>query len=394
MSLNTQNANILNQDYYQYELFSEYLKHLNKYLYNSNKKSLPIKYYHINLNKNTNYDNDNVLAGTGLQHSFNTHSTSNGKNRGNIIYDIFEFTPTLNSNSHTYQINTDETGTSMITSGTITLYSIVEPLPGDLFHYYNESDNLEVFKVTGINFIRTIHNSNTTNENKTKSITNTLKLYEIQFESSFINYNTLTRNITESFTNIDNNNSVNPYTINYYGQNDFTQGPELFYFINEFDFYFNSTEFENYKFLIKNKETIIRELNKYYDSINCTYIFINKKEVSKLKEILLTQLNAEDTEEIIKSITNLEKDALNIFKFLSKEINSFSIKATPYLKVIKDSFGLCKILNKDEIDKIDNILNKYHIDINFNNIKMVNTLYEKYYPFIYKQIVVLQSKIW
>ena len=394
MSLNTQNANILNQDYYQYELFSEYLKHLNKYLYNSNKKSLPIKYYHINLNKNTNYDNDNVLAGTGLQHSFNTHNTYNGKNRGNIIYDIFEFTPTLNSNSHTYQINTDEGGTSMITSGTITLYSIVEPLPGDLFHYYNESDNLEVFKVIGINFIRTIHNSNTNTENKTKSISNTLKLYEIQFESSFINYNTLTRNITESFTNIDNINSVNPYTINYYGQNDFTQGPELFYFINEFDFYFNSTEFENYKFLIKNKETIIRELNKYYDSINCTYAFINKKEVLKLKEILLTQLNTEEVDIIINSIITLEKDALNIFKFLSKEINSFSIKATPYLKVIKDSFGLCKILNKDEIDKIDNILNKYNIDINFNNIKMVNTLYEKYYPFIYKQIVVLQSKIW
>ena len=393
MSLNTPNANILNQDYYQYELFSEYLKHLNKYLYNSNKKSLPIKYYHINLNKNTNYDNDSVLTGTGLQHSFNTHNTASGKNRGNIIYDIFEFTPTLNSNSHTYQINTDDNGTSMITSGTITLYSIVEPLPGDLFHYYNESDNLEVFKVTGINFIRTIHNANTSNENKTKSTSNTLKLYEVQFESSFINYNTLTKNITESFTNIDNNNSVNPYTINYYGQNDFAAGPELFYFINEFDFYFSSSEFESYRYLIKNKESIIRELNKSYDAINCTYNFINKKELKVLKELIL-QTSPDMAESIYTSILNMEKEALNIFKFLSKEINSFSIKATPDIVVLKDSFGLCKALDKEEMDKIENIIQQYPVDINFNNIKLVNDLFEKYYPFIYKQIVVLQSKIW
>ena len=393
MSLNTQNANILNQDYYQYELFSEYLKHLNKYLYNSNKKSLPIKYYHINLSKNTNYDNDSILTGTGLQHGFNTHTTANGKNRGNIIYDMFEFTPTLNSNSHTYQINTDDNGTSMITSGSLTLYSIVEPLPGDLFHYYNESDNLEIFKVTGINFIRTIHSTNTGNENKTKSITNSLKLYEIQFESSFINYNTLTKNITESFTNIDNNNSVNPYTINYYGQKDYNPGPELFYFINEFDFYFNSSEFDNYKYLIKNKESIIRELNKSYDAINCTYNFINKNKLKELITLLTEKEGIEIAEVFNNKINNLDKEALNIFKFLSKEINSFSIKATPNIKVIKDSFGLCNELNKNVIDEVDALCSYYNIDI-INNIKMVNDLYSKYYPFIYKQIVVLQSKIW
>ena len=54
-------ASLLTQDFYQYALYDEYMKNINYYLLNSKKSSIVVKFYHSNVAKSTNYNNETSI---------------------------------------------------------------------------------------------------------------------------------------------------------------------------------------------------------------------------------------------------------------------------------------------------------------------------------------------
>jgi len=383
--------NVLTQDHYQYELYNEYMEQMNKYLFNSNKNSLSIKYYHTNINSekgNYNFDDE-----TGARHDVVT-SKFNYLNSNK--YTIYEFTPTNSMSTSTYQINTDEiVGTNMITTGTITIYSIVEPLNGDLFHLYSK-DKAEVFKITSINFNRTANTDVNMGEKDAADFGSLgLKLYECTFESSHIPFEDLQKS-TSNNTDPDSHN----------------------FFINEFDIYFNATEFKNYKYLIENQTNIIKTLNDCYDSSYCEYIIFEEmtfkldKELAYLNKLLNNPNLKPDIEpiKILKKISdkNKEKDIItdiknkfnNTIKFLNKNVPSFNSKIQPYHKINYNAFKMIDNITDVEIatlEKIyENLNDKYKEEYNnsFEKVKMLKDLYENYHPFLYKCLIENEFKMW
>lgn len=359
------NNTVLNQDYFQYELYKEYLDNINKHLFNSNKQGLSIKYFHIDIDKNYNYDET-----TGAQLSRNTNKSL----LDNMLYDIYEFTPTMNNNVHTYQIETDEElGTNMETTGVMTIYSIVEPLPGDLFHYYTNNSDTEIFKVTGINYNRTLHDKDNIKDGSVG-----LKMYEIQYASSHISYITLNRRIQES--------------------SDFINHDHLF-FINEFDFYFDKKDFSKYNFIIKNRDNIMKELNCIYNQLDCIYnidsmdsiksleLLINGYKILKIDGKLTIQQEYDYKKNIEKleyiQVSNFKLN--NTIKFLSKEISAFQSKVMPYFQIKYNAFKLI-----DRIEIKEEYLKVKDIEV----LTKIKELYDSYYPFLHKRIIELDHKIW
>ncbi len=208
-------ASLLTQDFYQYALYDEYMKNINYYLLNSKKSSIVVKFFHQNIDKSSNYNNET--------------SIHNIEKFNETIYDVFEFCPTMDNQAISYQVGRSDNrlGYDINSANTITIFQMSEPLPDDLFTFYSE--DREIFRVTGVTYIQSVHKN--------------LKLYQLTYENAPV-----------VKASIDN------YQIN-----------ETYYFNNEFDLWYASQYYTNFVGLIQNKDNYRSIIKKYYDSFVCNF---------------------------------------------------------------------------------------------------------------------------
>jgi len=203
---------------YQYGLYDDYLSQLddNLILY-SNQNSMSIQYWNI-----------------VVQESFNTNDLSFQNSYKKFTYDIYHFMPTLEMSPLTYQINyeTQHSGTSNIATGSMTIFLLDKPLPGDLFTFYSTEDvhnSGEVFRVSNVRYMRTTKNK--------------LKLFQLDFETA-----PLTRN------------SVDNLRIN-----------NIYYWDTELNKFFPEDKYNILLDLNENRDELLNEINKYYNPITGVY---------------------------------------------------------------------------------------------------------------------------
>lgn len=211
-------ATLLTQDFYQYELYNEYIKNINYYLLNSKKSSLVVKYYRQSAPLSDNYDN--------------ITSIHNVEKQKETTYNVFEFCPTMDATPINYFIGRADNrlGYDLNSNNTITVFQMEEPLPNDIFYFYSEPN--ELFRVTNVQFLQTVHQS--------------LKIYQLSYENAPLLKSSL-------------DNPLN-FPID-----------ETFYFNNEFDIWFPSGVYSKFVGLIQNKESLLKIIKSYYNDYKCYY---------------------------------------------------------------------------------------------------------------------------
>ena len=210
------NADTLHQDMYLYDVYSEYLNKIKYYSLNSTINSLSIRYYKVNLDKTLGVESDLGMITVGQEL---------------ITYDIYDFTPVLESAPLSYSTENDEDGQGLIrkTRGTLTILAISEPLPGDIFNFYQNGSTNEFFTVEEVNYVQSVKD---------------LNIYQINFTTSQLYKQTV------------NDLSVSAH----------------FYYVKEFHNFFISDLYDDYAYLLKNRNYIIDDINEYYNYNDCKYI--------------------------------------------------------------------------------------------------------------------------
>jgi hypothetical protein len=209
------NINILNQDSYLYELYNEYLNKVQFYQINGKINSLSLRYYKINYSISNGIEDELDMV--------------NSKKFGKT-YDIFDFTPVLENQPFTYNMSNDETNQGVIrsTQGMMTIMSVEEPLPNDVFHFYSNESEIEYLQVTNVNYVMSVKK---------------LHIYQIEY---------ITANLVK--------NTVDNFKIN-----------QHFYFLREFGKFIGSSMYNDIVNLSNTRDDDIVIINKYYDSRNCKY---------------------------------------------------------------------------------------------------------------------------
>lgn len=209
------NADTLHQDMYAYDIYAEYLNKIEHYALNSTINSLSIRYYKQNmpLTKGVHDDLDAIVV--------------SGYGR---TYDIFDFAPVLQMQPLNYQVSNDESNQGVIrkTQGTLTLLAVVEPLPGDIFNFYQHGSTNEFFSVDTVNFVHSVKD---------------LNIYELTFE---------TANWSKK--------SLDDMIIN-----------EHYYYVKEFKKFYDSTLYDDYSTLLNDRNDMLRDINTGYDCIGMYY---------------------------------------------------------------------------------------------------------------------------
>ena len=238
--------NQLNINQYMYDVYGEYLDNTFNNMMNYSKlNSLIIKYFKVAVNESMNYDSETSIQITAKKSK----------------YFIYDFTPVLDSQPFVYTTSYDDStrGTSTIIQSTMSIYTIKNPVPGDMFYFYLPSgessndqqttlDSNEVFRVKHVNYIRNINNK--------------FKLYQLDFESAPFK--------KESLDEIERNNCVTHY-----------------FFNNEIDDYVSEDKMGIYMDLLNNKESYITSLKKFYNNnenkflVEYTYTTDDESEESK-----------------------------------------------------------------------------------------------------------------
>ncbi len=210
---------LLHQDSGMYQIYNEYLQTVQRYAIDSKIKALSIRYYRINMTR-TNTDEELSMMMT--------------KKYGST-YDIYDLTPVLEMSPLMYTSDNDDTNQGVIrrTNGTLTILGIAEPLPGDLFHFYDangndEKDNIEYFTVDNVNY------------NKDAA---SININQVEFS---------TANITKR--------SVEQLTI-----------LNQFYYIKEFKKFFSSDLYQNYSQLLEHRNDYVDLINTYYNPLKCWF---------------------------------------------------------------------------------------------------------------------------
>ena len=208
-------ADTLHQDMYLYDIYSEYLTKVKSYSLNSNINSLSIRYYKTDMTTTQGIDMDLNMI------SINAYAKS---------YNIYDFTPVLDSQPFNYTIQNEENNQGVIrkTQGVITILAVEEPLPGDIFNFYATGGTNEFFHVQDVNFVQS---------------TKDLNIYQLTFETVHI-----TMSIMETL-------NINMH----------------FYYLKEFHQFFDSSLYDLYNNLILNRNTYIDTINKYYNYQKCYY---------------------------------------------------------------------------------------------------------------------------
>ncbi len=228
-------ADVLHQDMYMYDIYTEYLNKIEYYALNSQYNSLSIRYYkqNIPLTKGV-YDDLDVLI----------------TDKYSRAYEIFDFTPVLEMTPLTYSTNNDEENQGVIrkTEGTLTILAISEPLPGDIFNFYEYASTNEYFEVLDVNFVYSVKK---------------LNIYQLTFE---------TANFHKS--------SVEALNIH-----------EHYYYLKEFKRFYSSVLYDEYTELIKNRNTKLEQLSNYYNSVKCYYDNNLPSSLSDIANSILNYLN-------------------------------------------------------------------------------------------------------
>jgi len=263
------NVDLLHQDMYAYDIYSEYLDKVQFYALNSNINSLSIRYYKLNMSQTTGVHED-----IGVM-------TDNPKAKTRV-YDIFDFVPVLESQPFSYTSSNDEMNQGLIrkTSGVLTVLALVEPLPYDIFNFYQTGKTNEFFYVTEVNFIQSLKE---------------LNIYQLTYE---------TANLTMT--------SVSNLTIK-----------DHFYYSKEFNKFFDQTLYDEYSNLINNKDNLMNDINLYYSCIETRYkdddlseeiiqlinsmlIFLNDKVSLKIQPILNYNVIYQDVDQTIAKTLTLD----------------------------------------------------------------------------------------
>jgi len=220
-------ADVLHQDMYIYDIYTEYLNAIGKYSLNSQYNSLSVRYY-----------KQNIPLTTGVHDEIDVIVT----NQYDRTYDIFDFAPVLEMTPLNYSNQNDQSNQGVIrkTEGVLTILAVQEPLPGDIFNFYQYDSTNEYFEVREVNFVYSVKD---------------LNIYQLNFE---------TANIKKS--------SVEALNIH-----------KHYYYMKEFEKFYSSELYEDYATLIETRNLKLEVISKYYDAIQCCY---NDKLPSSLKEIL------------------------------------------------------------------------------------------------------------
>ena len=233
------NADVLHQDMYAYDIYAEYLNKIEHYSINSTINSLSIRYYKQNIpfTKGT-HDELDVIVTPGYSRA----------------YDIFDFTPVLESQPLTYTNENDETNQGVIrkTQGTMTIMAVQEPLPGDILNFYQHGSTNEYFSVTEVNFVHSVKD---------------LNIYQIQFETS--NWHK---------ASIENLTVINHY-----------------YFVKEFRQFYDSSLYEAYATLLETRNDELELIN---DGYNCStthytdFVTLSDATLLELPQVKIDLLNS------------------------------------------------------------------------------------------------------
>jgi len=318
-----------------YKLYDEYVdRYYTNALQYSKLNGLPVRYYHININESENYDSE-----IGLQLSIETFK-----------YDLYEFIPIIDMN-RTDQVNFDpnEQGTSYLASITMTIIGIKEPLPGDLFHFYdltgnNVIDNTEIFRVKRVNYNRHLNHSDK------------YFIYQIDAEYAPIKKFDLDK--------------IHDNIVNH------------FYYNSDLATTFDENQLNYYQFLDKNNSNLRTELQPYYDKISATYKnctinaiveFIQKNYNSKINIVDKSVLKNKDPKKLIL-------DFMFAFDKLTYLKNTDPITS----EKIRDNTNIIKIDGNNEADK--NFI-KYQVELNpleyngdlYNDLEEINKDYKIYF---------------
>jgi hypothetical protein len=215
-----------------YSIYEEYLNNIQNYSIQSSGQALSIRYFKTNipLTKGVDADLDMIVA-----------------QKYKKTYDIFDFAPVLSATPLNYTNNDDESNQGIIrnTFGSLTLMCVEEPLPGDLFHYYGNDSHVEIFSVDEVNFVFS---------------TKHLNIYSIEFK---------TANISKK--------SIDELTINNH-----------YYFLKEFRKFFLSSIYDDYSFIMTERDEILEEINNKYNSGKCWYTLSEDDDINyKTNQILL-----------------------------------------------------------------------------------------------------------
>lgn len=231
-------ADVLHQDMYAYDIYSEYLKKIQHYSLNSAINSLSIRWYRINIEKSkgVNFDLNMIVIDPYT-----------------LTYDIFDFVPVLESSSLSYSNMNDEEGQGLIrkAQGTMTILAVEEPLPGDIFHFYQHGSTNEYFNITDVMYTQSVKD---------------LNIYQVQFETAQVHKSTI--------------NNINTSSHNYY--------------VKEFMKFYDSSLYDDYSNLLANRNNMLKDINNYYDCITCQYMdALIKDDIQKIKLVnsMLIYLN-------------------------------------------------------------------------------------------------------
>ena len=312
------NLNSTNYNQYMYQIYDEYLDryYINAIQY-SFSAGLVIKYYSIQVNESYNFDDE-----TSIQTSFR-----------NFKFDIYNFTPIIEMDPAVQQVLFDSTlqGTSYSTSISFTLIGISNPLPGDLFHFYDLTqrkriDKTEIFRVSNVQYIRSFNINNNTNS---------IKIYKIDAELAPLK--------SSSLKTIEENNILNTYF--------WDTDTSVFIKDNVYDYFIYLQDNKSNLFQ-KNKDLYNYTGSYGYLKLNTLYNFYQKKftgaspicsgpyistEIGKILaffDFYYENNNSEPCE------INLVQDDFNILKQ-----ENYNIEAIDYLDSLKN------ILNNLEINK-------------------------------------------
>jgi hypothetical protein len=150
---------------YPSKYFEEYLSLIYKYR-NIFRQSNFIKYYNLNIDKSIFNEN--------------TDSTYTPYTYTGLVYDVYEYTPTLYfggiQNTETFEQDTIGKNFPAMTS--VTVYTIDHPNVNDLIQLYSPYNKQEIFRVSGVRLQTGIINS---------PIQNKLKIFELDLEYAVIN---------------------------------------------------------------------------------------------------------------------------------------------------------------------------------------------------------------
>lgn len=309
------NADILHQDMYTYDIYAEYLNKIEHYALNSTINSLSIRYYKQNIALTSGkYDDLDVIVPDAYSR----------------VYDIFDFSPVLQMQPLNYTVDNDEQNQGVIrrTTGVLTLMAVIEPLPGDIFNFYQNQSTNEFFSVDTVNFVHSVKD---------------LNLYELTFSTS----NWTLKNIE--------NIKVN----------------EHYYYLKEFRKFYDSSLYDEYKFLLDDRNDMMQELTKSYDcrGFYTGFVIINNVEY-QINEIVIKKLNSvllylnEKVKLDIKIILNYPIEYVNDLLWTLDEIDCYiddpdyiqpNIPTVPY----NPFEGKLKVLSVYSVYELQNIYLKF-----------------------------------